>query len=211
MIGGIGQLIRESLEGVLSRDRVSLVLASLARHHGVPRTQKDAIEWVRGPLREELSALLSEDASLPVIRDLLRTLGDDGRGDVTRSFPVGPQAVQVAVVANGPTLTKSLWERLGPHCILPSHVQDADSLLEESSPAVIVIDCSDFPAIEPVPLVVALRTFKDSCTRVLLGADLPYGGPLTEALSIRNVKFVSIPASEGEEPLLDLIRSRQEQ
>ena len=130
--------------------------------------------------------------------------------DATTAIPTGRDPVLVAVVANGGALASRLAAALGADRVSPVTVRSIEALASlDKEPGVVVVDGTDFAAIEAPDLAEALGRLSPTTARVVWASDLPYGRRIAHALAQARMPHASIDRREGVEPLLDVVRSRK--
>jgi hypothetical protein len=75
-------------------------------------------------------------------------------------------------------------------------------------PAIVLVDASDFPSIEPTDLAAAMGKAGEA-VRAIWGADLPYGQGVLAAAQRLGIPTTPLDRREGIAPLMDLVRSRR--
>ncbi|MEM9193604.1 MAG: hypothetical protein AAGF12_30800 [Myxococcota bacterium] len=224
--------IRRIIEGVLSPSRTSTVLFEALAAHGdeIPRNDHDVRALVRGPLRSALSNRVGEEQTnslIEVIESALSEVLDPDAAaptpipdepptmaaldpDATAAFPLASAPVEVAVVAGGRGFADRLAMALGPRRVAPRAVSGAAQLKSLTpEPAIVIVDGTDFTAIEPDVWARLFTQLPPTTVVVVWAAGLPYGRTTVEALTIASVDAIALKRTEGIEPLLDLIRSRR--
>ncbi len=123
------------------------------------------------------------------------------------TLPVRRRAapVPVLVLAGTGAFAARLRLALGAERVAPRTQLDltggADLL---GAAAVVVVDATDIPPLDPEALGRALSGLPRECIPAVWGADLPFGRLVTEAAGTRTV---TIARRDGIEPLVDLVRS----
>lgn len=225
------RLLRDTLEESLETHVASTVLfeALGASASGVPQTEDEVLAVVRGPLREALARRLdAEKAELLVDRiaeqltprpeepstlelSLDELAEETSREDATTAFPTA-EAVRVVVLAAGPGFARRLEITLGEDRVEARHADGPAGLksaLEGDPPAILLLDATDFPALEPNAVLSAANGLPATTSCVLWGAELPYGRRVAGAIEGLERRWVTLELEEGIAPVLDLIRSRR--
>jgi len=78
-----------------------------------------------------------------------------------------------------------------------------------SPPAIVMVDATNPPAIEPHDVALGLSKLPETTACVVWGWELPYGASVVEAMEKASVEAVLLRTDDDIEPLLDLIRARQ--
>lgn len=133
--------------------------------------------------------------------------------EATRSLPVLRQPVTVMVISSGTSLVRRLQAALGPERVYAwpaHHLQEIAHTFSAGEPAMALVDASDFPMVPPQDLARGLVDAPRTAVCALWAVDMPYGKKLSAAAVSLNVQLATISRSDGVEPLLDLIRSRQQ-
>lgn len=228
-------VIRRALEGHLSPAATSTLLFDALSEYGrdVPQTMDDMRHLVRGPLAEALARRLDEDQARDLIAliegelegsgpEILIFRGDseppapparpltERERDATAAVPVATAPVPVAVIAAGAGFAARLATALGPRRVALRAVHAVEELgTLPTLPTIVVVDATDFAAIEPARLAEALGKLPSTTAHVVWAAGLPYGRQLTASMQDAHVRSVPIGRTDGIAPLLDLIRSRR--
>lgn len=132
--------------------------------------------------------------------------------DSTASIPVGKEPVTVMVVAQSRGIVEKIAAALGADGVAPyaaGTIEKIERSMKLVTPALVVIDASDFPSIDPLDLARALAPLPTTTTRALFGPDLPYGGRVSESFDRVQAPYVKLDRREGLDPLLDMIRARR--
>lgn len=226
------RVIREVLEGELSSAQTSAVLfeALDSAEGSIPQSGDELRALVHGPLSGALERHVGDDRTREILAAIERRLSlEDSdasgtrprsrlpsvppaapRDDATTAVPTAKDPVSVAVVASSESFARRLGVVLGPRRVAPFSVASVDVLWGlDASPALVLVDCTDFAPIEADDLSRVLAALPPTTVRVVWGSNLPYGRSLLRALSRDEVPHTPIDRKEGIEPLLDLIRARQ--
>lgn len=218
------RLVREHLETVLSPSMAAGVLFEALGAGRLPATAKETAALVDGPLRTVLVARMDRDEVEGLVGDVLRALTPaidaergqgPGRGDATLEVPISAagMAVRLVVMGASDTFALQIEGALGPTRVTAVTLRSSLGLSRAcavpiTTPDIVLVDASQFPAIEPADLAQALASLPETAVRVIWGADLPYGAALMRDIKARGESATSVDRAEGVEPLLDLVRSR---
>ncbi|MBX3272010.1 MAG: hypothetical protein KF729_17220 [Sandaracinaceae bacterium] len=216
------RLIRETLEGVLHPSAASTVFFESLQAFGgaLPTDAREAIDLVNGPLRRALVERLGDDGAA-VADELATTLSAIGRSvrkrpsrhdEQTKAVSLSDETLPVYILTASKALVGLLHASVGPLVMSPLWVPDAAALrgrLSQIAPGFVLIDASDFPAIEPDELAQALCGLDAQLVKALWGADLPYGQGVMDAAHRLGFSLTPFDRREGVEPVLDVIRSRR--
>lgn len=213
--------IREALERVLPNNLASRVLFdALGRVASVPQHEEEVSQFIRGPLAQVLSERELDAEPREIVLKVLqacrnaalpsaeRTPSDQS----TRAMPMVNHPVIVATVSAGRGFGERLDAALGASRVAPKHLPNLAEVIafrRASDATLLVVDATDFPAIDPSDLASALGDFPASVPILIWAADLPYGRSLMRSLGKAGITGHPLSAAEGIEPLLDLIRSRR--
>jgi len=226
--------VREALEGALSPSITSAVLFEALDSHGsaIPRSRDELLAMIRGPLAEALGRRLDasqaesvllrieelldeEDETAPVPRTTSaadprpRAEPSPRERDATTAVPTAREPVSVVVLAAGNAFAHRLGTALGPRRVTARTTADPARLGERRpTPAIVVVDATDFAAVEPRAVASALRDLPGTTVRLVWGSELPYGRSVTAALFRAGVEHTTCDRNEGIDPLVDLVRSR---
>lgn len=222
------RLIRETLEGVLHPSTAStLLFESLAAHSGgFPKTHEEILSLVRGPLAERLEERLGQDMAQSVLDQLGAMLAaiaptpgarpvrrrPSRHDEQTRNVELSAETLPVFVLSGSRSFAEKLSAALGPNVMTGVHAGDAAMLrerLDQIPPAFVLVNGSDFPAIEPRELVDELAELPTELVKAVWGADLPYGMSVIAEAQERGVQLTPFDRAEGMAPLMDMIRSRR--
>lgn len=222
------RLIRETLEGVLHPSTASTVFFEALQETGgaLPSTPDEVMALVEGPLARGLANRIGEDESETVLGQLTLMLlairpkpGErkprkrpSRHDEPTRDLLLSEATLPVYVLSSTPAFEAQLKASLGPEIMSAVPASDLDMLRERLSqipPAVVLLDASNFPAIEPTDLVDELARLPSQVLKAVWGADLPYGMGVLDAGQKRGVDLTPFDRREGIEPLMDVIRSRR--
>jgi len=216
------RLIRESLEGVLHPSAASTLFFEAMQVRGgeLPDGPREALDLVNGPLRDALRDKLGNDgeALADQIGMLLSSIGREVRkrpsrhDEQTRAVNLSDETMPVFVLTASETLVAQLHASVGPKVITPVHAADTATLrqrLAQLAPSFVLIDASEFPAIEPEDLAEQLERLPDEIVKALWGADLPYGQGVMGAAHRLGFTLTPFDRREGIEPVIDVIRSRK--
>ncbi len=131
---------------------------------------------------------------------------------VTLRIPVSSKRpVSVLVVSSTDELASWLTTALGSERVRVRTVREEPELRRavfSDSPLLVLIDTKAPADIERGTLAAAVRDLPDSVTPVIWAVDDDFGRTLAQNLRAVAVFVVELQRSEGEEPLLDLVRSR---
>src|SRR5690606_36584861 len=100
----------------------------------------------------------------------------------------------------------------GEQRVAPVTVRSRESLrraLDDRTPALFLVDATDFPAIDPNRVLAAAESLAGTTMCVLWGAELPYGKNLERAIESQAHPWITLALREGIDPLLGLVRSRR--
>ncbi len=226
------RVLRRTLEEALDTRLASSVLfeALGASGKGVPQTQDEVLRVVHGPLREALSRRMGDPDALAIVdrihdalaraydavttqeRPLDELAAETSPDEATASFPTQDRAVPVLVIASGRGFEHRLGIALGEGRVAPVTVRSHEGLrraLDSETPALFLVDASDFPAIDPSRVLAAADSLPSTTTCVLWGAELPYGKSFARAIEAHPRRWITLVLREGIDPLLDLVRSRR--
>ncbi len=219
------RLVREHLETVLSPSVAASALFEALGAVSMPVSARETAALVTGPLRSVLASRLRQGEADGLIEDVLVALAPalDGerahhmqpRGDATLEVPISGagEAVRLAVMGASEIVAQQIEGALGPMRVSAVTLRTAIGLeractVPVTTPEIVLIDASRFPAIEPHELAQALAGLPETAVRVIWGADLPYGAALMRDILARGGTATSVDRKEGVEPILDLVRSR---
>lgn len=215
------RLIRETLEGVMHPSTASTVFfeAITASGGALPEGPTEALRVVQGPLHDALVTRLGEDEAESVTEGLAQMLGAAGGAtgarnrseEITQNLELSSDAMPVFVLSSSDQLAEQLRAVVGPHLMSSLVVGDAELLRERLSqvpPGFVLIDGSQFPAIEPADLAAILKKLPALVVKALWGADLPYGQSVLAEAQRAGLGLTPFDRREGIEPLIDVIRSR---
>lgn len=217
------RLVRETLEGILHPSTASTLFFEAINASGgtLPTNAAEALELVRGPIYKGLVDRVGEAEAQATIAGLERMLvairGEvrkrPSRNDeITQNVQLSEESLPVYVLASSPELGTKLRAVVGPKLMSCLHVPDADTLaarLEMVPPGFLLVDGSEFPAIEPSELADALAKLEGHVVKAVWGADLPYGQSLLASAQAAGLQLTPFDRREGIEPLIDVIRSRR--
>lgn len=216
------RLIRETLEGVLHPSAASTLFFEALQDYGgaLPADAREAVDLVNGALRQLLVARLGDDgdAIADELAIRLSTIQREVRkrpsrhDEQTRSVSLSDETLPVYILTASKPLVAQLHASLGPQVMSPLWIPDAPTLrdrLGQIPPGFVLIDASDFPAIEPEELARSLQPLPGEVVRALWGADLPYGMGVMDAAHRLGYSLTPFDRREGVEPMLDVIRSRR--
>lgn len=218
------RLIRETVEGVLHPATASVVLfEAMQEANGVPSSPDAVLALVRGPLARRLVERLGEETARTLLEQLelmLRAIGPSAKprkrpsrhDEPTRNLELSSETLPVFVLASTRAFADKLSAALGPHVMSAVLAADEATLaarLEAVPPAFVLLDASDFPAIEPEALASRLARVAEDVVKGVWGADLPYGMAALAAAQQRGLVLTPFDRREGIEPLMDMIRSRR--
>lgn len=218
------RLIRETVEGVLHPATASSVLFDAMQEAGaVPASPDDVLALVRGPLARRLVERVGEETARALLDQLelmLRAIVVEPKvrrrpsrhDDTTRAVELSSETLPVFVLAASRAFADKLSAALGPH-VMSAVLATDDAMLAQRldtvAPAFVLLDASDFPAIEPGALVTRLAGLGADVVKAVWGADLPYGMAALAAAQERGLALTPFDRREGIEPLMDMIRSRR--
>jgi hypothetical protein len=216
------RLVREVLEGVLAPKLAQAVLfEALGSARELPNTTTDLLHLVRGPVHESVQERAGSSQATAVVARLEHMLArrlsqppPPADGDATVAVPTHEEAVHMLIVASGPWFGGRLSAALGPERVAPAYASHAAALegaWDAHFPAVVLVDATDFPAIDPGALAAGLRGLPGTTTVAIWGSELPYGRKVRFALEEGGVGAMAFEQAGGIDPLLDLIRSRRRQ
>lgn len=216
------RLIRESLEGVLHPSAASTLFfeAMQARGGDLPQDPREALDLVNGPLRDALREKLGPDgeALADHIGMMLASIGRVVRkrpsrhDEATRAVNLSDATMAVFILTSSDLLVAQLHASVGPKVITPVHAADHETLihrLDQLAPSFVLIDASEFPAIEPDDLAQTLERLPSEVVKALWGSDLPYGQGVMAAAHRLGFTLTPFDRREGIEPVIDVIRSRK--
>lgn len=222
------RLIRETLEGVLHPSTAATVFFEALEDTGgaLPASPDAVMALVEGPLARRLAERVGEDEASSVLGRLtlmlLSILPKPGERKVrkrpsrhdepTRDLMLSDATLPVFVLSGSSSFEAQLKASLGPQIMSTVAAADLPTLEERLSlvpPAIVLIDGSDFPAIEPEDLAEVLARLPSHVLEAVWGADLPYGMAVLDAGQRRGVELTPFDRREGIEPLMDVIRSRR--
>jgi hypothetical protein len=223
-------ILREVLEKDMSPANVSAVLFEALSSHGsdVPNTPEAlrqlADESLKPALEKRLDAAkvealmkkvhaaLEEDDGAPEISIGQTSSAPPPSGreaDATRAVPTTTTPVPVLVVAGSDAFERRLASALGPARVAPATAGTVHDIKRFRNSAIVLVDATSFPPIEPVDLADELAGLPETTAKVIWGADLPYGRSVSSAIEPIGTHVVRITRADGIDPLLDLIRSRR--
>ncbi|MGE0787126.1 MAG: hypothetical protein AB7S26_15740 [Sandaracinaceae bacterium] len=217
------RLIRETLEGVLHPSTASTVFfeAISAGGGALPGNAEQALALARGPLKKNLADRLGDDEANTVVTHLEHMLGGSApqvprrasrNDEVTQNLHLSDEVLPVYVLAGSARLADQLRAVVGPQAMTPLVIGDPELLrtrVAQIKPGFVLIDGSDFPAIEPSELALTLAKLGGQIVIALWGADLPYGQSVLAEAYEAGCGFTPFDRREGIEPLIDVIRSRR--
>lgn len=230
------QLVREALEGVLTPKIAAAVLLEALEGRGdPPSTREELLAFVRGPLTEILTRRVGHGEASAVAERLepvlsipppnmsslppspgSRSSNPPGRRDrdrdITTSMPMAKDPVAVLVVASGSGMATRLGAALGPMRVAAYVRNDVERVRAARAPfppQILLVDATDFPAIEPETLANVVGEMPVTTVCAIWGAEAPYGRSFFAEMQTRGLTVMALEKREGVEPLLDLIRSRQ--
>ena len=217
------RLVREHLETVVSPSMAASVLFEALGAGSMPRNATETVALVAGPLRNALKERMRPGEADSLIEDVLTALAPAlaaqsehrYRADDTLEVPVSSsgQAVRLAVMSASDAFAQHIEAALGPARVSAVTFRSTIALRRAlevmmTTPDIVVVDASRFPAIEPGDLAGSFEALVDTAVRVVWGADLPYGHALMREVRARGGKATSVDRAEGVDPILDLIGSR---
>jgi hypothetical protein len=216
------RLVREVLEGAMAPKVAQAVLfEALGNAPALPENISDMLVLVRGPVKDALRRRAGAMEATALVARLEHMLGrrqsqppPPADHDATLAVPTDADAVRVLIVAAGPWFGGRLAAALGPGRVAPVYAHSAEALAHTVGtwpPSLLVVDATDFPAIEPKGLAQALRKLPSTTTVAIWGGDLPYGRRALFALEEAGVHAMGFEQGAGIEPLMDVIRSRRNQ
>jgi len=213
--------IRDILERLLPGKLASRILFdALGRVETVPRGDDEVTRFVEGPLAAVLAERRLDADADEIVKQVLR-LGRDAAKPAnlreasdqsTRAVTTVAHPVVVAVVCCGSSFIDRLGASLGPSRVAPRRLgslTDLSDFRRNSEGALLVVDATDFPAVDPDELAASVGDFPASVPILIWAADLPYGRSLLRSLGKAKITGLPLPSTEGIDPLLDLIRSRR--
>lgn len=229
------RIVRESLEGVVAPSLQSTVMFEALESHGreLPRTTEELLTFVRSSLQDALVKRVGHrEASAVVARieQLLRsapTLTPPAEAidtrtppsgirhrdrDVTTEIAIAREPVVVLVIAAGGSMVQRLHAALGRSRVTGVTANDVERVRGVTSsytPPIVLVDATDFPAINPIELAGVLAKLPPTTACGVWGADLPYGKSVIAAMAAAESPAVAFARGEGVEPMLDLIKSRR--
>lgn len=222
------RLIRETLEGVLHPSTASTVFFDALQEAGgsLPSTPDEVMALVEGPLARKLADRIGDDEASSVLGQLtlmlLSVLPKKGErkprkrasrhDEKTKDLMLTEETLPVYVLSSSAAFEGQLRASLGPHIMSTIAAGDLETLRERLTqvpPALVLVDASDFPAIEPSDLTEELARLPSHVVKAIWGADLPYGMGVLDAGAKRGVELTPFDRREGIEPLMDLVRSRR--
>lgn len=226
------RVLRRTLEEALDTRMASSLLfeALSASGNRVPQARDEVLAVVHGPLRDALARRVGDADALEIVERITAALADaydavvtqetplddlaaaTSRDESTATFPTADRAVPVVVIASGTGFAHRLGVALGDKRVAAVTVQSHEGLqraLDQSAPAIFVVDASDFPAIDKNRVLAAAEALPPTTTCVLWGADLPYGKNLLRAIEAQARSWSTLELRMGIDPLLDLVRSRR--
>lgn len=229
----IVRLFRDALESVVAPAVASEALFEAMDQVGgeLPEDERGLIAVARGPLHDALARRLGDAKAQAVVKRITEVIltAEAPTGHPTRPQPsLGPPTTafdeeptaklstpglsdSVMVIASGQRLATQLRTALAPRRIAVEAASSATriaSVLAQLPPAIVVVDATDYPAIEPDVLAGALAKPPPAVVRVIWGSDLDYGQRTAAALDRASVPFSPIDRHAGLDPLADLVRSR---
>lgn len=216
------RIMREALEGVLSPKLAQAVLFEALGDSGqLPSSSEELLTLVRGPVQDAVQRRSGGDAATAVVTRLEGILGRRPSerppapdGEATVAVPTDEHPVAVLVVSAGPWFGGRLAAALGPDRVGPVFASDevgVQAALAEHGPAIVIVDATDFPAMDPESAAATLRGLPSTATAAVWGGELPYGRRVAFALQESGVDAMTFPRKNGIDPLLDLIRARRAQ
>lgn len=216
------RLIRETVEGVLHPATASSVLfEAMQEMGGVPASPEGLVALVRGPLARRLAERLGEDMTQVLLDQLAIVLDAVAKpqrrrpsrhDEPTRHVELSSETLPVFVLAGTRAFAEKLSAALGPDVMTAVLATDEATLatrLDQIAPGFVLLDASDFPAIEPDALAVRLTPLPLDVVKAVWGADLPYGMAVLAAAHQRSLVLTPFDRREGIAPLMDMIRSRR--
>ena len=229
----IVRLFRDALESVVAPAVASEALFEALDAIGgeLPHDERDLLAVARGPLHDALARHLGDGKAQAVVTRITEVIltAEAPTGHPTRPQPeiAAPTLAfdeettarlstpgigdAVMVIASGQRLATQLRTAHGPRAIAVEAVSSATriaSVLAQLPPAIVVVDATDYPSIDPEVLAGALAKPPPAVVRVIWGSDLDYGQRTAAALERSHVPFSPVDRHAGLEPLADLVRSR---
>lgn len=214
-------LVREVLESAIESGTASAALFDAlevdANEH-LPRSVEELIAFVRGPLRIVVGRRAPGSDPDRVIADIEAAIQSTlegrprrGAAGATLEIHVGTGPVRVLVLSQSSSIAVRLRASLGGLTIRVASAATTAEAAEVTAslrPEVIVID-----ALHPVGEVDAVldfvQTLPATSTTMLWGEEQPIGRQLELRAVERRLNLTTVERSEGVDPLLDVIRSRQ--
>jgi len=174
------------------------------------RIAEDRVEAMMQRVHAALEAEESEpEISIQRGRSTAPPPATGREADATRAVPTTKRPVQVLVVAGGDGFERRLASALGPARVAPATAATLRDIQRFRNAAIVLVDATSFPAIEPRDLADELAGLPETTAKCIWGSDLPYGRGVLAAIEPIGTHVVSITRADGIEPLLDLIRSRR--
>jgi hypothetical protein len=233
----IVEKLRETIERAMPRQQAaSSMFAALARFGSrVPADEDELAEFVRGPLKEELTRALDASALAGLVRDLDAVLANAGaptadRASIpievevvvedvpprwadevtTASFRAVEGPVPVLVIARSGSLASRLRMSLGEHVIDVEARADAHGVERAlgAAPVIAIVDARDAGTMTVETLADALVRASKT-TVIVWGTDSPYGRSVVDAVDERGGAITGVATSEGVGAIFDLVISRR--
>jgi hypothetical protein len=133
--------------------------------------------------------------------------------DATALVPTVREAVTVMVIAGTQGLSTRLVALLGSSRVAPfvagTPARVREPLEGRQSPAMLLVDATDFPPIAAEQLARLVVLGPPTMTRAVWGSDLPYGRSLMAALPDGGPVVQGIERAHGVSLLVDLVRARR--
>lgn len=222
------QRMRRGLERVLSpATATGAIFEALDRwQHGVPADRDAVLALIRGPLTEVLRERVGVDRTAALVRSLEAELEGAGATDLdvdveiedeiedipeTVQMTAVPHPVSVLIVGATDEFARRLVTALGEDRVKVETVRDEWQVRHavfSGSPLVVVVDACAPPAVRPPELAELLAQVPEATLPILWGNETDYG----KAMRAKGLgqRVVSLPRSEGIEPLFDLVLSRHQ-
>lgn len=231
------QLVRETLEGILSPGVSSRIMFEALQHFGrVPSTSDDVRAMVHAslpPVLRDRVGAADRDAILSRLTQILEGCGDgsgnrddasdfldidvdlaDEETGATLAAPISvAEPVPVVIASASEHLAYCFEAALGAARIGVTTAGDEAGLRHAAfarSPLLVVIDAVEAPGVRAAVLANAIRGLPEATVVVVWGADGGYGVELASALGDGESRVVLLERAEGVEPILDLVSSRHQ-
>ena len=172
----------------------------------------DRISYAIAPESLEMQLPPDEPATVEVsIEDTGPTGLARPKADATASWPTFGSVVSLVVLAAGKSFEGRLATALGDERVVVRTASGRAAVVRmlAEEPALVLVDASDYPRLDPNVVLAACSALPAATTCVLWGSELPFGRQFNELLDERPRPWVTLELREGIAPLLDIVRSRR--